>query len=105
MLRSGAPRRALRRELNALLPAPRSEEHTSELQSLAYLVCRLLLEKKKISSGTDRPLHERNQNIMTRHTGHPVNSHTVLDGITTTIMPTRQRINILGSRAGCSNRR
>src|SRR5205823_9796441 len=26
---------------------PRSEEHTSELQSLAYLVCRLLLEKKK----------------------------------------------------------
>src|SRR2546423_4445242 len=27
--------------------AVRSEEHTSELQSLAYLVCRLLLEKKK----------------------------------------------------------
>src|SRR2546425_2379669 len=27
--------------------AHRSEEHTSELQSLAYLVCRLLLEKKK----------------------------------------------------------
>src|SRR2546425_6999515 len=27
--------------------ADRSEEHTSELQSLAYLVCRLLLEKKK----------------------------------------------------------
>src|SRR2546425_7142753 len=27
--------------------SPRSEEHTSELQSLAYLVCRLLLEKKK----------------------------------------------------------
>src|SRR3989441_1940202 len=35
----------------ALLPNTtifsRSEEHTSELQSLAYLVCRLLLEKKK----------------------------------------------------------
>src|SRR2546425_6204175 len=34
----------------AVLRAPcgaRSEEHTSELQSLAYLVCRLLLEKKK----------------------------------------------------------
>src|SRR3712207_7118696 len=30
---------------NAL--APRSEEHTSELQSRQYLVCRLLLEKKK----------------------------------------------------------
>src|SRR2546425_6364353 len=29
-------------------PRRRSEEHTSELQSLAYLVCRLLLEKKKI---------------------------------------------------------
>src|SRR2546425_6913225 len=28
----------------------RSEEHTSELQSLAYLVCRLLLEKKKKSA-------------------------------------------------------
>src|SRR5205823_13678749 len=28
-------------------PDERSEEHTSELQSLAYLVCRLLLEKKK----------------------------------------------------------
>src|SRR5229473_7875981 len=27
----------------------RSEEHTSELQSLAYLVCRLLLEKKKFT--------------------------------------------------------
>src|SRR5205823_13320177 len=36
------------RDLRALLQAPgRSEEHTSELQSLAYLVCRLLLEKKK----------------------------------------------------------
>src|SRR3712207_7147418 len=28
-------------------PEPRSEEHTSELQSRQYLVCRLLLEKKK----------------------------------------------------------
>src|SRR2546423_14808340 len=31
----------------ATLCRSRSEEHTSELQSLAYLVCRLLLEKKK----------------------------------------------------------
>src|SRR2546425_4164558 len=30
----------------------RSEEHTSELQSLAYLVCRLLLEKKKPFNNT-----------------------------------------------------
>src|SRR2546425_9744043 len=33
---------------DAFLADDRSEEHTSELQSLAYLVCRLLLEKKKI---------------------------------------------------------
>src|SRR2546423_11943576 len=33
----------------------RSEEHTSELQSLAYLVCRLLLEKKKWALTTTRP--------------------------------------------------
>src|SRR3989441_9687846 len=33
----------------AILINTRSEEHTSELQSLAYLVCRLLLEKKKKS--------------------------------------------------------
>src|SRR3712207_7780304 len=31
-------------------PAPRSEEHTSELQSRQYLVCRLLLEKKKYTN-------------------------------------------------------
>src|SRR2546425_11166255 len=41
---------AQRTEAYAFAPsliAARSEEHTSELQSLAYLVCRLLLEKKK----------------------------------------------------------
>src|SRR2546425_8373105 len=32
----------------------RSEEHTSELQSLAYLVCRLLLEKKKKKRSRER---------------------------------------------------
>src|SRR5256714_10892328 len=36
----------------------RSEEHTSELQSLAYLVCRLLLEKKKTLT-TDTTRHGR----------------------------------------------
>src|SRR2546425_6415071 len=35
----------------------RSEEHTSELQSLAYLVCRLLLEKKKPPS-TATAIHQ-----------------------------------------------
>src|SRR3712207_7614455 len=33
-------------DLDTLLAAARSEEHTSELQSRQYLVCRLLLEKK-----------------------------------------------------------
>src|SRR2546425_6953300 len=37
----------------------RSEEHTSELQSLAYLVCRLLLEKKK-SRHITRQFHVTN---------------------------------------------
>src|SRR5687767_15355641 len=36
----------------------RSEEHTSELQSLAYLVCRLLLEKKK---------KKKENNTITKH--------------------------------------
>src|SRR2546425_7625897 len=35
----------------------RSEEHTSELQSLAYLVCRLLLEKKKKNDLTPTMAH------------------------------------------------
>src|SRR3989441_4562081 len=39
----------------------RSEEHTSELQSLAYLVCRLLLEKKK-PFRTEQIDHERFEN-------------------------------------------
>src|SRR3712207_8089839 len=36
-----------RMESTGVPTAPRSEEHTSELQSRQYLVCRLLLEKKK----------------------------------------------------------
>src|SRR5260370_13803133 len=50
---------AASKEKEQLLPAPetlaaqdRSEEHTSELQSHLNLVCRLLLEKKKINSKT-----------------------------------------------------
>src|SRR5438445_3156675 len=35
---------------------PRSEEHTSELQSRQYLVCRLLLEKKKYTSTITAPI-------------------------------------------------
>src|SRR2546422_1493616 len=42
-----APSRARRGAAADLARAPRSEEHTSELQSRLHLVCRLLLEKKK----------------------------------------------------------
>src|SRR5438445_6837713 len=52
-----APHRPLRRV------AGRSEEHTSELQSRQYLVCRLLLEKKKQPTSTRREL----ANIKTRN--------------------------------------
>src|SRR3989441_3833059 len=44
---------------------PRSEEHTSELQSLAYLVCRLLLEKKNKDTTC------RQTTITTKITGLP----------------------------------
>src|SRR5687767_15668871 len=54
-----APRRGGRPPEGEPGGACRSEEHTSELQSLAYLVCRLLLEKKK-------------KNLITRH----YNQHT-----------------------------
>src|SRR5438045_7608159 len=39
----------------------RSEEHTSELQSLRHLVCRLLLEKKKENTETGRTRHHQQQ--------------------------------------------
>src|SRR2546425_3531337 len=39
--------------------ATRSEEHTSELQSLAYLVCRLLLEKKKMFLFSSEVIEQR----------------------------------------------
>src|SRR3712207_8758965 len=53
----------------SLCPAPgsRSEEHTSELQSRQYLVCRLLLEKKK-------HYHISVPVILPRHT-HPISPH------------------------------
>src|SRR5437867_8491585 len=60
---------------------------------------------RSFSSGKVRPNHETNINIIARRTGKDVNSHTVLDGIITTIMATIQRINIIGSREGSRNRR
>src|SRR3989441_5104627 len=46
----GTPQGGVLSPLLANIYLHRSEEHTSELQSLAYLVCRLLLEKKKHSA-------------------------------------------------------
>src|SRR5437899_9501321 len=45
-----------------LLPQTRSEEHTSELQSLRHLVCRLLLEKKK-KTKQDQTEHQYKKQI------------------------------------------
>src|SRR3712207_8632687 len=54
-----APVRLLRArvQLGRRAHRPRSEEHTSELQSRQYLVCRLLLEKKKIHSTLIKSSH------------------------------------------------
>src|SRR5687767_2444384 len=51
----------------------RSEEHTSELQSLAYLVCRLLLEKKKqeIERRFVRDVHDRDTTRRRRRPARP----------------------------------
>src|SRR5258707_6156090 len=46
-MNTSAPRPVTASRLSPLAVANRSEEHTSELQSRQYLVCRLLLEKKK----------------------------------------------------------
>src|SRR2546429_3224268 len=63
--RSGTPhsraRRSCPRGFRRSAAPRRSEEHTSELQSRLHLVCRLLLEKKKIENGVggERRLHQR----------------------------------------------
>src|SRR2546425_9338224 len=44
----------------------RSEEHTSELQSLAYLVCRLLLEKKKKKKDTQEHNNRNKKGTLSR---------------------------------------
>src|SRR5699024_191509 len=57
------------------------------------------------SIGKVLPNHETNINIIDQRTGKDVNNHTVLYNIITTIMPTIQRINIIGRRKGSRNRR
>src|SRR5437879_7741317 len=50
---------------------PRSEEHTSELQSPMYLVCRLLLEKKKKKiAKTNNPKKVQTHNLIMHTTHH-----------------------------------
>src|SRR4029453_19458759 len=51
---AGGPAGRKKREVLRLLAAPRSEEHTSELQSHSDLVCRLLLVKTPTYSQQDR---------------------------------------------------
>src|SRR3712207_7277997 len=48
----------------------RSEEHTSELQSRQYLVCRLLLEKKKKAYNKYSHLGPRSLTTLSNHHGH-----------------------------------
>src|SRR2546425_8697066 len=64
-------RSAMKRTLRG---ASRSEEHTSELQSLAYLVCRLLLEKKKQEQKTNNDKADHQQRKPTHTENH---SHTL----------------------------
>src|SRR2546425_9651435 len=54
LLLPAALAQAVEEEREGMKRSGRSEEHTSELQSLAYLVCRLLLEKKNVGSSSDR---------------------------------------------------
>src|SRR3712207_7565497 len=49
------------------LPGARSEEHTSELQSRQYLVCRLLLEKKKTNTKISKSPHYSSPPTNTMH--------------------------------------
>src|SRR5436853_5928568 len=48
----------------------RSEEHTSELQSLRHLVCRLLLEKKKKKKKKKKQKNKKRKNNVTQHRNH-----------------------------------
>src|SRR2546423_11548872 len=66
-LRRRATRGRTSRSSVAVSFRTRSEEHTSELQSLAYLVCRLLLEKKKqndSNTALDQSAHLHDRDIL-----------------------------------------
>src|SRR3712207_7770597 len=61
--------------LRLILNSARSEEHTSELQSRQYLVCRLLLEKKKNFINPLDPSHVDNNSHLYRRTCSHDNIH------------------------------
>src|SRR5262245_65304752 len=66
--RAGWRRGRVRAVPRALPSRPRSEEHTSELQSLRHLVCRLLLEKKKKKqAGNHDKGEEREKQTQSEH--------------------------------------
>src|SRR2546430_3641895 len=63
-----------------LLDSPRSEEHTSELQSQSNLVCRLLLEKKK-----KKKRNHTSPTTLDRHIQHTISCHSWSISIPATI--------------------
>src|SRR5206468_482691 len=100
--------RHLARKLS--LRRKRSSPNVFEMAATETITSIILIKLIRVSLGTVR--HPRRFKIVvidiqitTRRTGKDVNSHTVLDGIITTIMATIQRINIIGSREGSRNRR
>src|SRR5687768_4484359 len=99
-------RRRLKRSEERRVGKERSaRRHTRSVSAFLLNRSSDLNQSAAFSSGKVRPNHETNINIIARRTGKDVNSHTVLDGIITTIMATIQRINIIGSREGSRNRR
>src|SRR2546430_13341857 len=72
-LEARSPRARNRSALEQLVPVshPRSEEHTSELQSQSNLVCRLLLEKKKITE-INATLASEPAHLISQHRDSPL---------------------------------
>src|SRR5205823_13042791 len=66
----GARRSSVSRRRPSRACCWRSEEHTSELQSLAYLVCRLLLEKKNINLDYDVLIEHHGAAVLADHDEH-----------------------------------
>src|SRR5258705_1209466 len=78
-------------KISSAIKSTRSEEHTSELQSLRHLVCRLLLEKKKIRADCQKRFAQLYSRLIEKHHVHevvepvetPLGLITALDGTPT----------------------